>query len=231
VHAHWREQKTTQSPCFLTYLRENICLPPVGVLSSRSELSSWPADEDWGKLGHQSSANTRLLDCPYHLSANTISRLPCCIYTAEGCCHGNMLWWLFDVTCLRRGNRLASVKDCWGMRRLGSGEHECVRVCVYVCVSSFSFSLTLIPFSLSCLNSYFLFHANILEHSSSLCMSYCVFGFAPLSPFWKIKQIYKRRTIEGKKSQTTPSEKESWKHVRGLNLNKVIWGDWLQSDL
>lgn len=119
-------------------------------LCSRHELSSWTSDDDWGKLGHQSSARTRLLNRSHHLSANTFSQLPCCIYITEECCYGNLLWWLFDVTCLRRGNRVASVLSHWKMCK-----------CVHL--------VALVSFPLSCSDGHLLFHANILACSLFLC--------------------------------------------------------------
>lgn len=150
------------------------------------------------KLGHQSSASARLLNRLYHLSANAISQLLRCIYTAEGCCYGDMLWWLFDVTRLHQGNRVASVRAAeeWGGLALAT---------LCMCVSHHFLSASpLLPLSLShslsCLAGCSLFHTNILVRSSSLllCTSYCVFGLAPLSPFWEIKQI-KEENLRRKK--------------------------------
>lgn len=130
MSADWLEQNYKCIYLFFKKLWGKIfsCHPLAFVL--RHELSSWTLDDDWGKLGHQSSASTQLLNHSYHLSANTISWLPCCIYTTEGCCYGNLLWWLFDVTCLRRGNRVASVSGQWRMS-------ACVRLITPVPFSTF----------------------------------------------------------------------------------------------
>lgn len=89
---------------------------------------------------------------------------------------------------------------------------------VYVC---FIFSLPLphplprslvLPFSLSCLDSYSLFHANILECSSSLllCTPICVFGLAPCTfSFWKIKQI-KTENLRRRPASTTLLKRNDW---------------------
>lgn len=60
-----------------------------------------------------------------------------------------------------------------------------------------------LPFIRSCLDSYSLFHANILERSSSLllCRPRCVFLvlLRALSRFWKIKVIRKRENLRREK--------------------------------
>lgn len=177
-----------------------------------------------GKLGHQSSASARLLDCPYHLSASVISQLLCCIYTTEGCCYGDMRWWLFDVTWLHQGNRVASVRGCWGMRKLGYGNF------VHVCVSSLSLHLTSTT-TLSLL--FYLFHAFMLgwllsfpyQHS---CMLLIPASMHVLLCFWSCstfsllgdKADKKRRALEGK-SLYNNTAKRSHERLLCTKFDKV----------
>lgn len=209
MHAHCldsRKLMSTDTLRFLFFLkipqREILANISQLVLHTRGELSSWPPDEDLGKLGHQSSASTRLLGGPYSLSAKAISQLLRCIYTAEGRRYGDMVWWLFDVTCLRPGNRPASVNGCRGMRRLGS--RECVCVCMHVCVSSFfspSSNLqppTSLSLSFSC-STFFTFmlgwllpfpcqHSWTLFTPASMHVLLCFWSCSTFSR-WKIEQI------------------------------------------
>ncbi len=123
-------------------------------------------------------------------------------------------------TCLCEG--LLRNEEAWLSRMC-----VCARVCVssFLSLSSLSLSLVL-PFSLSCLDSYSLFHANILQRSSSLllCTSYCVFGLAPCTfSLWKIKKI-KKENLRRKKSLYNTTKKESWEFVQGQTAKKNLRG-------
>lgn len=120
----------------------------------------------------------------------------------ENSCDGSLMW---RVRAGETDLPLWSAAEEWGGLAL---LNVCARTCVCVCLIVFSLPRPLSPscstffFLRSCLDSYSLFHANILERSSSLlvCTPYCVFGLAPCTfSLCKIKPIKKRRALEGKK--------------------------------
>lgn len=147
-----RQTDKPQNPSFLKYLGGK-CLPaPRRVLSTRGELSSWPPDEDWGKLVHHSSASTRLLGRPYSVA--------CQLYLPTTAVHlyrWRASLWRSAVTALWCDVFAPGKQTC-----LCEGLLRNEEACVCVSLHFLSPSLVL-PFSLSCLDSCSLFHANILE--------------------------------------------------------------------